>query len=73
METKFGEYAGYYSEDDGIYGYILLDTTDPTFNVFVNFYVYLFDDSVEDDEIKTIYESSKIQNILNNIEFKSSK
>jgi len=68
-ETKFGKYDGYYSDDDGIYGYVLLDTTDPTFNIFLNFYVYLFDESAENNDIKAIYESSKIQNILNNIEF----
>lgn len=68
-ETKFGKYEGYYSEDDGIYGYVLLDTTDETFNIFVNFYVYLFDESAENNDIKSIYNSPKIQDILNNIEF----
>ena len=73
-ETKFGKYEGYYSDDDGIYGYVLLDTSDPTFNVFVNFNVYLLDESSEENtDIKTIYESSNVQNILNNIKFKSSK
>ena len=68
-EKKFGKYEGYYSDDDGIYGYVLLDTTDSTFNVFVNFSVYLFDESAENGDITAIYESPKIQNILNNIEF----
>lgn len=69
-ETKFGKYNGYYSDDDGIYGYILLDTSDPTFNVFVNFYVYLLDEDSDKNDIQSIYKSSKIQNMLNNIEYK---
>ena len=70
-ETKFGKYDGYYSDDDGIYGYILLDTTDPTFNVFINFYVYLLDEDSDKNDIQSIFESSKIQNMLNNIEYKN--
>lgn len=73
-ETKFGKYDGYYSDDDGIYGYVLLDITDPTFNVFVNFCMYLLDEDVEENnDIKAIYESADIQDILNNIKFKASK
>ena len=72
-EKKFGKYDGYYSDDDGIYGYILLDSSDSTFNIFLNFYVYLFDENADSGDIKTIFDSSKIQNILNNIEFKNSK
>jgi len=72
-ETKFGKYDGYYSDDDGIYGYILLDSSDSTFNVYCNFYVYLLDDTLENNDINNIYKSEQIQNILNNIEFKASK
>jgi len=72
-ETKFGKYDGYYSDDDGIYGYILLDSSDPTFNVYCDFYVYLLDDTLENSDINDIYKSEQIQNVLNNIEFKSSK
>lgn len=72
-EVKFGKYEGYYSEDDGIYGYILLDSSDSTFNVFINFNVYLFDDSSDSKDIQTIFHSSKIQDILNNVKFESSK
>ena len=72
-ETKFGKYEGYYSDDDGIYGYILLDSSDSTFNVFVMFNVYLLDDNAENSDIQAIYNSTTIQNILNNIEFKASK
>lgn len=72
-ETKFGEYDGYYSDDDGIYGYILLDTSDPTFNVFCNFCVYLLDDTVEGSDILEIFKSEEVQNALNNLEFKATK
>lgn len=72
-ETKFGKYDGYYSDDDGIYGYILLDSSDETFNAFCNFCVYLLDESVEGADINNIYKSEQVQNILNNIEFKASK
>lgn len=72
-EVKFGKYEGYYSDDDGIYGYILLDNSDPTFNAFAMFNVYLLDESSENNDIQEIYNSSKIQNILNNVEFKTSK
>ena len=56
-ETKFGKYDGYYSDDNGdIYGYILLDESDETFNVFVEFSAYLFDEEAEENnDIKTIY------------------
>ena len=72
-ETAFGKYTGYYSDDDGIYGYILLDDSDETFNIFMRFYVYPFDESAANDNYLSIYESPQVQNILNNIEFKSSK
>lgn len=72
-ETKFGEYDGYYSDDDGIYGYILLDTSDPTFNVFCNFSVYLSDETVENSDINEIFKSEQVQNALNTLEFKASK
>ena len=72
-ETAFGKYTGYYSDDDGIYGYILLDDSDETFNVFVLFYVYPFDEIAANDNYLSIYESPQVQNILNNIEFESSK
>lgn len=71
-EVKFGKYEGYYSDDNGdIYGYILLDDSDSTFDVFVMFSLYLYDENSEDIDVQNIYNSSKIQNILNNIEFKS--
>ena len=72
-ETAFGKYTGYYSDDDGIYGYILLDDSDETFNVSVLFSVYPFDEIAANGDYLSIYESSQVQNILNNIEFESSK
>ena len=72
-ETTFGKYTGYYSDDDGIYGYILLDDSDETFNVSVLFSVYPFDESAANGDYLSIYESEQVQNILNNIEFESSK
>ena len=72
-ETTFGKYTGYYSDDDGIYGYILLDDSNETFNVYVLFSVYPFDESAANGDYLSIYESSQVQNILNNIEFDSSK
>lgn len=71
-ETTFGKYNGYYSDDNGdIYGYILLDESDSTFNVFVMFLLYLNDEMSDNNDIQMIFESSKIQSILNNIEFES--
>ena len=73
-EVSFGKYSGYYAEDNGdIFGYILLDKSDETFNVFVNFVVYAYDDSTEGFDVQATYNSSNIQNILNKIEFKTSK
>ena len=72
-ETTFGKYTGYYSDDDGIYGYILLDDSDEAFNVFVIFSVYPFDEIAANGDYLSIYESPQVQNILNNIEFESSK
>ena len=72
-ETAFGKYTGYYSDDDGIYGNILLDDSDETFNVFVLFYVYPFDEIAANGNYLAIYESPQVQNILNSIEFESSK
>ena len=72
-ETTFGKYTGYYSDDDGIYGCILLDDSDETFNVFVLFSVYPFDEIAANGDYLSIYESPQVQNILNNIEFESSK
>ena len=72
-ETAFGKYTGFYSDDDGIYGYILLDDSDETYNVFVIFYVYPFDEIAANGNYLSIYESPQVQNILNNIEFESSK
>ena len=72
-ETAFGKYTGYYSDDDGIYGCILLDDSDETFNVFVLFSVYPFDETAANGDYLSIYESPQVLNILNNIEFKSSK
>lgn len=73
-EVSFGKYSGYYAEDDGdIFGYILLDKSDETFNVFVNFVVYAYDDSAEGFDVQATYNSSNIQNILNKVEFKTSK
>ena len=72
-ERKFGDYDGYYSEDDGIYGDILLDSSDETFNIYCDFSVYLLDDSVENSDILEIFKSEEVQNALNNIEFKATK
>lgn len=73
QETTFGKYTGYYSDDDGIYGYILLDDSDEIFNVYVLFSVYPFDENAANGDYLSIYESPQVQNILNNIEFESSK
>lgn len=71
-ETTFGKYNGYYSDDNGdIYGYILFDESDSTFNVFVMFLLYLNDEMSDNNDIQMIFESSQIQSILNNIEFES--
>jgi len=72
-EIKFGKYNGYYSYDDGIYGYILLDSSDPTFNAYCLFNLYLLDDSIEGTDINAIYKLEQVQNALNTIEFKASK
>ena len=74
-ETKFGKYSGYtYKDPDGdIAGIILLDTKDKSRNIKIEFSLYLNDDSVEGSDIQTIYSSTSVQNILNNIEYKSSK
>ena len=73
-EVSFGKYNGYYAEDNGeIYGYILLDESDETFDVFVNFVVYANDEEAEGSDSQAIYNSSNIQNILNSINFKVSK
>ena len=73
-EVSFGKYSGFYAEDNGdIFGYILLDKSDKTFNVFVIFSVYAYDDSAEGFDVHATYNSSNIQNILNKIEFKTSK
>lgn len=70
-ETKFGKYNGYYSNNNGIYGYILLDTTDSTFCSTLMFCIELLDNTSENNDIQTIFNSSKIQNILNNVEYNS--
>ena len=71
-KTKFGKYEGYYALDgEDIFGYVLLDESDETFNVFVMFDLYLYDE--DDSDIQKIYGSKNIENILNNIEFKVSK
>ena len=71
-EVKFGKYEGYYSGDEeDIFGYILLDGSDETFNAYLNFDLYLYDENIEGNDVQSIYNSSNIQNILNNIEFKS--
>lgn len=73
-EVDFGKYKGFYAKDnDDIFGYILLDESDETFNVFVNFVVYAFDENAEGTDSETLYNSSNIQNILNSINFKVSK
>lgn len=73
-EVSFGKYNGYYADDNGdIYGYILLDESDETFNVFANFVLYLNDETIEDSDINNIYKLEQIQNSLNTIEFKASK
>lgn len=74
VKTDLGKFKGYYSKDnDDIYGYILLDESDSTFNVFVMFDVYLYDDESDNNDIEKIFNSSNIQNIINKIEFKTSK
>ena len=74
VETKFGKYDGYYSDsDEGIYGYILLDSTSSDFYKYVMFDIYLLDEDSDKGDIETIFKSSKIQNMLNNVQFKTSK
>ena len=71
-EVKFAKFNGYFSKtDDEIYGYILLDESDSTFNAFVMFNIYLVDENSENNDIQTIYKSSNIQNILKSVTFKS--
>lgn len=72
-EVTFGKFKGYYADDGGdIYGYVLLDESDETFNVFVNFVLYLNDEASEKNDVKAIFDSSDIQDILKGIEFKAS-
>lgn len=74
-ETKFGKYDGYtYKDSDGdIAGYILLDSKDQYRNIKIEFNLYLDNEDSEGSDIQAIYNSTNIQNILNNIEYKSSK
>lgn len=74
-ETKFGKYDGYtYEDSDGdIAGCILLDSADQYRNIKVEFNLYLKDKNLEGSDLQAIYNSTSIQNILNNIEYKSSK
>ena len=74
-ETKFGKYNGYtYEDTDGdIAGVILLDTKDQYRNVKIEFNLYLNDENIEGSDIQAIYNSTNVKNILNNIEYKSSK
>ena len=68
-EVKFGKYEGFYSDDlDGTYGYILLDSSDETFNIYLAFVLYLDDESKGGNTVE-LYKSANVQNILNNIEF----
>ena len=71
-DVMFGKNEGYYSKDNGdIYGYVLLDSSDSTFDVYVMFNLYLLDEDSENKDIDAIYNSSAIQDILNNIQFKN--
>lgn len=73
-ETKFGKYSGYTAEvDDDIEGIILLDTTDENSYKKVTFALYLNDESKENSDLHKIYSSSSIQDILNNITYKTEK
>lgn len=74
-ETKFGKYSGYtYEDSEGdIVGVILLDSKDQYRNIKIDFMLYLNEENSENSDVKTIYNSSDIQNILNNVEYKSSK
>jgi hypothetical protein len=74
VETKFGKYDGYYSNDAGdIYGYILLDTSDSNAYKYFRFVIYLLDESSDKNNIQSVFKASKVQNILNNIEYKVTK
>jgi len=72
-EVKFGKYDGYYSDSvDGLYGYVLLDESDATFNAFIMFNLYVNDQRENETNLENVYKT-KIQNILNSIEFNTSK
>ena len=74
VETKFGKFDGYYSNDGGdIYGYILLDTSDSNAYKYFRFVIYLLDEGSDKNNIQSIFKASKVQNILNNIEYKVTK
>ena len=73
-EVKFGKYDGYYSKDgDDMYGYLLLDNTDTDAYIYLMFDIYLYDEENENNDIQEIYSSSNIQNILNNVELKTTE
>lgn len=69
-ETKFGKYDGeYFYDDDSVVGYVYLDTSDPKYNVTIFFTLVFPDDDPEERFIIDIFNTSNVQDILNNIEF----
>ena len=76
-EAKFGNYSGYYYKDGyDIEGFILLDPHDETNSYrYINFDVSLIDEYDNEKEewkdVTPIFKSSRIQNILKSIEYKT--
>ena len=71
-ESKFGKYDGYTQDDSGdIQGYILLDSKDSNSNIRIVFNLYLNDNKAQNTDIESIFKSSSVQNILNNIDYKT--
>lgn len=72
-ETKFGKYEGYtYLTDEDMVAEIILDDSDENANVYLLVSVYLDnEDDEEKNDIKEIFNSSEVQNLLKSISFKS--
>ena len=74
-DVKFGKYDGYYYNiGDEIIAYVFLDTSDSDAYIYVMADLY-YDENKDDNtkDIDTIFQSSEIQNVLNNIAFKAEK
>lgn len=74
-DVKFGKYDGYYYNiGDEIIAYVFLDTSDNDAYIYVMADLY-YDENKDDStkDINTIFQSSEIQNIVNNITFNATK